>query len=271
MDIGTAKPSYQERQNYHHHLLDLCTPVEHYDLAHYLRDAHICITRSYAQGRVPIIVGGTMMYYHALSQGLNHLPAAQLLWRSSIQARAQALGWATLHAELTRIDAAYAAKIQPQDAQRIGRGLEIYYAEKQKPSSYQNQAHSPYQCHTVALNMPRPDLHRIIEQRFQQMLQKGLAEEVQQLQKQYPDWHMGHSAMRCVGYRQMVDYFTHQNAMRLQDEGMAASRQLAKRQITWLNKLQVPQIMYTPDAWSSAHKQVETLFIDFLKKYAKMI
>lgn len=239
MNIGTAKPSATELKHYPYHLVNICQVTEHYDVAHFLRDAKKAIDNSYQQGRTPIVVGGTMMYYKALSEGLNDLPSQNPAVREMLDEQAKILGWHALYEELVKIDPIAAEKIKSNDRQRIQRALEIYHITQKTSSEFfaEQTKQSSYNCQTYILEIERPTLHQLIEKRFTAMLKNGLIEEVQNLLQKYPSLDLDGSAMRAVGYRQTLAFLEHQNIQRLYDEGTAATRQLAKRQITWLRKL----------------------------------
>ncbi|UOO81056.1 tRNA (adenosine(37)-N6)-dimethylallyltransferase MiaA [Uruburuella testudinis] len=242
MNIGTAKPSMAERAAVPHHLIDIISPLQSYSAAEFVADCMRLVNEVHARGRLPLIVGGTMMYFHALTQGLNALPQADAAIRAALQAEKAAHGLAYLYARLQAVDPATAARLQPADSQRIERALEVF-ALTGKPLS----AHfAAQQTHTPPLDLLSialvPDnralLHAQIAARFHAMLQQGFVEEVRQLQTAYPDLNADMPAMRCVGYRQAWDYLAgacDYNAF--VEKGIAATRQLAKRQLTWLRKI----------------------------------
>jgi tRNA dimethylallyltransferase len=247
MDIGTAKPTHEERQQVPHHLIDLIDPTESYSAARFVHDATEAARRISERGGIPLVVGGTMLYYKAYCEGLDDLPSAPLEIRQTIGAEAQALGWPAMHERLARIDAITAARLKPSDAQRISRALEIFaftgktmsslIAESAPRQTTGNGARPSLQ--TVAL-LPndRTLLHARIAQRFQSMVKQGLLDEVRGLMQRV-DLHPELPSMRCVGYRQA---WAHLEGRTSADEFMAASiaatRQLAKRQITWLRSFQ---------------------------------
>jgi len=240
MDIGTAKPSPAERARVPHHLIDVVDPTESYSAGRFRADAIRAVEGILARRRIPLLVGGTMLYYRALAQGIDALPAAQPALRAEIEARAARLGWPALHAELARIDPASAARLSPNDAQRIQRALEVWKVSGKPLSALQHGTARalPFRLRSYAL-IPedRAELHRRIAERFDQMLRGGLVEELTALRARYP-LHAGLPSMRCVGYRQVWAYLEGAyDKDQLRDKAVAATRQLAKRQLTWLRSL----------------------------------
>lgn len=241
MNIGTAKPDAATLAAAPHHLIDLIDPTESYSAAQFCRDALALMQDITARGKIPFLVGGTMLYYKALREGLNEMPSADMEVRAEINARAQALGWHTLHAELAQVDPVTAARLNPADAQRISRALEIYAQTGQPMSAYLNRADAyalPYRVLPLAL-MPsdRTVLHARIAERFDAMLRQGLIAEVENLRASF-DLDPQLPAMRCVGYRQTWLYLDGEISHdALRDRGIFATRQLAKRQITWLRAM----------------------------------
>jgi len=238
MDIGTAKPSAEILRIAPHHLLDIRDPREAYSAGEFRSDALAAISTILAKGRIPLLVGGTMLYFHVLQQGLAELPVADQAIRDSLTAEAQTLGWVALHERLAKIDPLAAQRIHPNDPQRIQRALEIYLVTGQPATQWFN-AHNNYELpyHVVNLALypqDRAKLHQRIAQRFQLMLQQGFVEEVAQLH-QRGDLHADLPAIRAVGYRQIWDYLTNVlTYAEMQERGIIATRQLAKRQMTWL-------------------------------------
>lgn len=238
MDIGTAKPSAAEREAVPHHLLDLLDPAEAYSAARFCTDAARLIGEIRSRGRVPILVGGTMLYFRALTRGLNALPSADPTLRRELEARARREGWPALHAQLARVDAATAARLHPHDQQRIQRALEIHALSGIPASDWHARSRSPAwagPCVRIILELePRTLLHQRIAERFARMMEAGLLEEVRALHAR-SDLHPGLPAIRSVGYRQLWAYLdgscTLEQAV---EQAVAASRQLAKRQLTWL-------------------------------------
>ena len=237
MIIGTAKPSSQELQTAPHHLINIRNPDESYSAAQFCTDAQSLCDVLLHQGKIPLLVGGTMMYFNALQEGLSILPKADELMRHQLETEAAQFGWGALHQQLTKIDPKAAARIHAHDAQRIQRALEVYYlsghtlsdllAEQKKEPDYRfvNFALIPEE---------RSWLHERIAQRFDQMLAAGFVDEVKQLQNKWP-LNSALPAMRCVGYRQVLEFLQGKyDYLSMRDRGIAATRQLAKRQLTWL-------------------------------------
>lgn len=237
MDIGTAKPSPAERAQVPHHLLDIRDPTEAYSAAQFAADAQRTIADIRARGRLPIAAGGTMLYFKALTEGLSALPRADPALRAQIDAEAAREGWPALHAQLARVDPATAARLPPTDAQRIQRALEVHRLAGQPLSVLQGQRVTATLGPVLRLALvpgDRARLHDAIARRFDAMLAGGLVEELRDLRARFaltPDL----PAMRCVGYRQAWDFLDGRvDAPRLREAGIAATRQLAKRQLTWL-------------------------------------
>jgi len=239
MDVGTAKPSAADRARVPHHLIDIIDPTQAYSAAAFVRDALTCVADIRARGRMPILCGGTMLYFKALTEGLSALPRADAAVRADLDRRAAHEGWPALHAELARVDPATAARLAPTDAQRIQRALEVHRLSGQPISVLQgrreNASGSLGPTIAIAL-MPaeRAQLHAAIAQRFQAMLDAGLVDELRGLRQRYAlDPTL--PSMRCVGYRQAWQYADGAIDMtQLRETGIAATRQLAKRQLTWL-------------------------------------
>jgi tRNA dimethylallyltransferase len=239
MDIGTAKPGAAERARVPHHLIDLVDPHERYSAGHFRADAIRVVGEILQRKKTPLLVGGTMLYYRTLVAGLDALPAADQETRNSISAEARARGWPAMHAELGSIDPKAAARIMPNDAQRIQRALEVYRISGNTLSALQRGANEPlpFSIRGYALIPERAELHRKIEQRFDAMLRVGLIDEVKELKKRY-DLNADVPSMRAVGYRQAWSFLEGQiDEKALRDQGIAATRQLAKRQATWLRSL----------------------------------
>jgi len=240
MDIGTAKPSAAERKRVPHHLIDLIDPTESYSAGRFRADCVDAIGEIQGRGKVPLVVGGTMLYYKALAQGIDELPVAEPGLRAQIDARAARHGWPALHADLARVDPVTAARLSPNDAQRIQRALEVWELTGKPISELQRSANPglPFQLRAYAL-VPedRAQLHQRIAQRFDRMLKDGLVEELKGLRGKY-ELHAGLPSMRCVGYRQAWGYLEGEyGKAELREKGIAATRQLAKRQLTWLRSL----------------------------------
>ncbi|MCU0938068.1 MAG: tRNA (adenosine(37)-N6)-dimethylallyltransferase MiaA [Burkholderiaceae bacterium] len=239
MDIGTAKPSSAERAEVPHHLLDLRDPSEPYSAADFVRDAARVIGEINARDKLPLVVGGTMLYAKALREGLSALPAADSEVRARIEARAKERGWPALHAELAQLDPATAARLPPNDSQRIQRALEVIELTGLPLSQLQSAPQKPpLELATIAL-LPanRAELHRRIEQRFDAMLAAGFIDEVRALMAR-GDLDRDLPALRSVGYRQAWQHLRGEMTFdEFRAAGIAATRQLAKRQVTWLRSM----------------------------------
>jgi tRNA dimethylallyltransferase len=261
MDIGTAKPSKEELATVPHHLIDILDPTQSYSAAQFVKDATRLVSEINARGKLALLVGGTMLYFKALIEGIDEMPASSPEIRAAIDAEAAKLGWPAMHAQLMQLDPITATRLSPNDSQRIQRALEVIRASGQPLSSFQkiysqnqpsaltkyaSSAHdliaNPF--HDLKLLSLEPSernwLHQRIAQRFDAMLQAGLVEEVRRF-KERADLHVNLPSMRCVGYRQtweMLDGLFPPRELR--DKGIAATRQLAKRQITWQRSMQPP-------------------------------
>jgi tRNA dimethylallyltransferase len=249
MDVGTAKPSASELAAVPHHLIDIRDPLQAYSAAEFVADATQLIHAIHARGRHPLLVGGTMLYFKALFDGIDDMPRADAGIRAQIEAEAAAQGWPALHAELMRVDPLTAARLAPADAQRIQRALEVYRVSGLPLSSFHTRTDATgpsamAQAITLISLEPtdRAWLHARIAQRFDTMLAAGLLDEVRRLRAR-GDLQADLPAMRCVGYRQAWDYLEANEAhgshplSELRERGIAATRQLAKRQITWLRSM----------------------------------
>lgn len=237
MDIGTAKPSKAELALAPHRLIDICDPAESYSAANFRTDALREMQEISAQGKIPLLVGGTMLYYKALLEGLSPLPSADEKVRSEIEAKAALIGWGGLHQELIKIDPISAQRINPNDSQRINRALEVFYLTGKTLTELTAQKGEalPYDILQFAIAPEQREvLHRRIEQRFHNMIELGFQQEVEKLYRR-PDLNENLPSIRCVGYRQMWEYlcgdYDHDEMV---FRGICATRQLAKRQITWL-------------------------------------
>ena len=243
MDIGTAKPDAQERAAAPHHLLDIIDPAQSYSAAQFVADARRLVGEIRARGRWPLLVGGTMMYFKALVDGIDDMPAADPAIRAAIDAEAARLGWPALHAQLAQVDPVTAARLQPRDSQRIQRALEVWRSSGTPLSALQLRARreaAPPDGALIALEpASRAWLHARIAQRFDAMLQAGLLDEVRRLRAD-PALHLDLPSMRCVGYRQAWEALAAADPPALaplRERGVAATRQLAKRQVTWLRSM----------------------------------
>lgn len=260
MDIGTAKPSKAEQALAPHRLIDIIDPAESYSVANFREDALREMAEITAQGKIPLLVGGTMLYYKGLLEGLSPLPSAVPEIRAELEAKAAQLGWAALHQELAEIDPTAAARINPNDSQRINRALEVFYISGKTMTELtaQQGEEIPYNIVQFAIApQDRAVLHQRIEQRFHKMIELGFKEEVRTLFER-GDLNADLPSIRCVGYRQMWEHL----AGEISEEeaifkGICATRQLAKRQMTWLR------------GWNSELTWLDSLEPD--RAYAKMI
>ncbi|MBI3777213.1 MAG: tRNA (adenosine(37)-N6)-dimethylallyltransferase MiaA [Gammaproteobacteria bacterium] len=245
MDIGTAKPSREILAAVPHHLIDICDPSDAYSAGRFRTDALRVMVDITARGRIPLLVGGTMLYFRALQQGLSNLPAADTQVRSRIEQRAQVEGWKVLHAELARIDPQSAQRIHPNDPQRIQRALEVYELTGRSLTEHFPEAMSdfPY-CivKTALIPHDRTEIHRRVVQRFERMMRNGFIDEVRTLRAR-GNLHLELPSMRAVGYRQAWEYLDgHGDQDAMIERAVIATRQLAKRQLTWLRAEQDAQV-----------------------------
>jgi len=240
MDVGTAKPALTERTQIPHHLIDILDPAQSYSVADFVRDAEQCIKDILARGHLPVLCGGTMMYFKALREGLADLPRADPATRDAIAAQAVEQGWPALHAELMRVDPQTASRLAPNDSQRIQRALEIHHVSGVPMSHWlaQQSSDTPFEYLTLSLEpADRAALHERIAQRFTDMMANGLLAEVRRLH-QRGDLHPALPSIRCVGYRQLWAYLENEQPLDAAiGQAIAATRQLAKRQLTWLRSL----------------------------------
>jgi tRNA dimethylallyltransferase len=251
MDIGTAKPSATELALVPHHLINIRDPLQAYSAAEFVTDARQLLADITARGKLPLLVGGTMLYFKALRDGLDDMPHANPAIRAEIEAQATQLGWSAMHAELAQVDPVTAARLNPADSQRISRALEVYRISGQALSGFHTGKSKVIDSATRSANAlaeqgnakaflisleprDRTWLHHRIAQRFDAMLTEGLIDEVKSLRAR-GDLHPDLPSMRCVGYRQVWETLDGRWSMsELRERGIAATRQLAKRQITWL-------------------------------------
>ena len=242
MDIGTAKPGTALLREAPHHLIDVIEPHERYSAARFRDDALALMREITERDRIPLLVGGTMLYFQALTEGLNELPEADPMIRLMIDTMAGEQGWPAVHARLARVDPETAARLEPNDGQRIQRALEVYYVTNKPLSELLRKpkyVYFPYSPIRVSL-VPgdREVLHMRIAQRFEAMLEAGLVTELKKLREEYA-LEAGMPSMRCVGYRQAWDHLEGRiDAAALREHGIAATRQLAKRQLTWLRAME---------------------------------
>ncbi len=257
MDIGTAKPSAQERQQVAHHLIDIREPTQTYNAADFVNDAEQLIADIQSRGKLPLLVGGTMLYLKALQDGIDDLPKTDSAIRETIETRAKANGWPAMHEELRKIDPATASRLAPNDAQRISRALEVWHISgKSLTAWFEEGAQKRLDAHQSFASRNKLDvislepndrswLHQRIEQRFDAMLAAGFLDEMQTLRER-GDLNPDLPSMRCVGYRQAWEQLdamqlqatsSQEMLARLKETAVAATRQLAKRQLTWLRSM----------------------------------
>ena len=239
MDIGTAKPEHEHLQKVPHHLINIRQPTEPYSVADFRQDALIAIEAIQQRNKIPLLVGGTMLYFHALQQGLAPLPASDRTIRNRLSAEALEKGWPALHQRLAAVDPVSANRIHPHDAQRIQRALEIHALTGQSRSDFfwqQNQTLPYHRLNLALIPSDRALLHQQIAQRFETMLKQGFIEEVDALRK-IPGIQIDLPAIRAVGYRQIWFYLDGQlTYQEMVERSVIATRQLAKRQLTWLRR-----------------------------------
>ena len=269
MDIGTAKPTKAEQEKYPHHLIDIINPLEVYSAAQFVADATTLIDQMHARGKTPILVGGTMLYFKALLEGLaDNLPNANAEIRAEIEQQATEQGWEAVYAMLCEVDPIVSAKFKLSDKQRIIRALEVYrltgrpitalQAEQPKNVPYR------YNFHNYALLPDRVELHQRIAQRLDKMWEIGFLSEVKALIEKY-DLNENLPSMRSVGYRQALDYlnngdFSHIKQCEMQDKSLFATRQLAKRQYTWLRSLQEVHQIQTYESIKQAQEDLRNCY-----------
>ncbi|MFT3733762.1 MAG: tRNA (adenosine(37)-N6)-dimethylallyltransferase MiaA [Rhodocyclaceae bacterium] len=269
MNIGTAKPEPEELAVCPHHLIGVVSPEEAYSAARFAEDAQRLIHEVHARGRFPLLIGGTMLYFKALRDGLSDMPSADAGLREEIEQQAARDGWPAVHARLAALDADAAARLHATDAQRIQRALEIVLLTgRPLAESYARKAAEPPALDIKAVAMTPSDravLHGRIAQRFDRMLEQGFEDEVRGLRQRYrlePDM----TSMRCVGYRQMWDYIDGRDDFAgMREKGIAATRQLAKRQITWQRQFRDkwPEYVEVDSLAADAVTQVIALAVGF--------
>jgi len=265
LDIGSAKPNAQEQARAPHHLIDILDPSVAYSAADFRHDALALMADITARGKTPLLVGGTMLYFKALIDGLSPLPAAQPAVRAEIEAQATEHGWQWLHDQLAEFDPVSAKRIHPNDPQRLSRAIEVYRISGKSMTELSTTIDNelPFDVTQFAIYPEdRGELHQRIEIRFKQMLELGFEQEVKALYDR-DDLHVDLPSMRCVGYRQMWEYLD--GAMDYDEmvfRGIVATRQLAKRQMTWLRSWKDLNRLYTPIGESSEQtllQNIETL------------
>jgi tRNA dimethylallyltransferase len=267
MDIGTAKPSAAEQAAVPHHLIDILDPLESYSAAQFVRDAKRLVTEIQTRGKLPLLVGGTMLYVKALCDGLSELPPSAPAVRAAVDLEAAERGWPAMHGELAVVDPVTAARLHATDAQRIQRALEVFRATGRPLSDWHTQAPKEPGVDWPLVSIEtdnRAWLHQRLDARFDAMLAAGLIDEVRAL-RQRGDLHPGLPSMRCVGYRQVWEALDEAGPPRmgpLRDKAQAATRQLAKRQITWLRSMPRRQVI---DAAQTSPQQAAERLAAWLK------
>ena len=270
MDIGTAKPDVATLKVAPHHLINLIPPTEAYSAANFRQDALALMADITARGKVPLLVGGTMLYFKALEQGLSGLPEANEAVRAKLDQEAERFGWPAMHQKLAEIDAASAIRLMPNDMQRIQRALEVYEITGETMTALHAKQSSqtlPYDVLKVALiPSDRKVLHERIALRFEQMLADGLVDEVKNIMMKYPSLTAESTSMRCVGYRQVLMYLAGEYGLEeLRERGVFATRQLSKRQLTWLRGIHDMKVV---DCLQDGH---EINLINFINHNIKFI
>ena len=262
LDIGSAKPSAEELEKAPHRLINVADPSDAYSAARFRKEALKEIADIIQAGRIPLLVGGTMLYFRALLEGLSKLPESDEVTRKNIERQANEIGWEKMHERLAEVDVEAAGRIHPNDPQRISRALEVYEMTGLPMSQLQKEQRSeplPYEVLKLALiPSDRAVLHQRIEKRFSQMLDQGLIDEVKTLRSR-GDLHEDLPAIRAVGYRQVWDYLANRiDYTEMQERGVIATRQLAKRQLTWLRS-EKDLTIYDSSRYSEKHIQENVL------------
>lgn len=241
MNIGTAKPDKEALRITPHRLVDIINPWENYSVAEFIRDAQCEINTIRAKQKIPLLVGGTMMYYNALEKGLSLMPEVDEKRRTTLAKEMESKGLAAMHRELAAVDPESAKRIHPNDPQRVLRALGVWHSSGRSLDDWHRQAKSTARIQAIKFGLfpdKRRELHRRIECRFRKMLDDGFVDEVESL-RALPHMQIDFPSMRCVGYRQIWDYLDGNGSYQeMIDKGVAATRQLAKRQITWMRKMQ---------------------------------
>lgn len=248
LDIGSAKPNSEELFSVSHHLINIISPLENYSVMHFIRDCKACIVDIVNRGKIPILVGGTMMYYNALINGISLLPEADYELRAKLDVDFKKFGTVYMHDKLFKLDHVTANKINQNDRQRIERALEVCLLTGKPKSLVEQENHinglDMNFCLQLAI-MPnnRELIHQRINSRFDTMLEDGFIDEVVNLQRKYPTLTANHNSMRCVGYRQVWDFLDKKISYNeMVEQGKAATRQLAKRQLTWLRNMNMIKV-----------------------------
>ena len=263
LNIGSAKPDQQTLENYPHHLIDICDPSFNYSLGNFYEDVNKAIKIILSKRRTPILVGGTMMYFNALSKGLSDLPSSDHVIRKKIEDEADEIGWPELHKRLSEIDPVSGEKIKSNDKQRIQRALEVYELSGKPLSSFfsDNRKKSDYEFFNISLFPDdRETLYKRIEDRFDQMLDHGLVDEVRALLNR-PELSSSHNSMKSIGYKEICAHLEgKQTLIEAKEKSILATRRLAKRQLTWLRSLDDSQKINTFD--NDLNKKLYNLISD---------
>ena len=263
LNIGSAKPDQKTLNNYPHHLIDICGPSVNYSLGDFYEDANEAIKFIHSKERIPMLVGGTMMYFNALSKGLSDLPSSDHAIRKKIEDEADEIGWPELHKRLSEIDPVSGEKIKSNDKQRIQRALEVYELSGKPLSSFfsDNRKKSDYEFFNISLFPDdRETLYKRIEDRFDQMLDHGLVDEVRALLNR-PELSSSHNSMKSIGYKEICAHLEgKQTLIEAKEKSILATRRLAKRQLTWLRSLDDSQKINTFD--NDLNKKLYNLISD---------
>ncbi|WP_226703607.1 tRNA (adenosine(37)-N6)-dimethylallyltransferase MiaA [Microbulbifer elongatus] len=270
LDIGSAKPTPEEIAKYPHRLIDICDPAESYSAGRFREDALEAMAEISGCGKIPLLVGGTMLYFKALLQGMAEMPQADPVFRAETEARAEREGWPALHAELAKVDPALAAELHPNHSVRIERALEVYHLTGKtmtqlRAEQESDSLHGQYAIQQLAI-VPedRSILHRRIAERFERMLENGFIDEVKALRAR-GDLHRDLPAIRAVGYRQVWEYLEGEmDYPQMVEAGIAATRQLAKRQLTWLRRWPDLQRISAQEPGGKVRK-IDEMLIEALK------
>ena len=263
LNIGSAKPDQKTLNNYPHHLIDICDPSVNYSLGDFYEDANEAIKLIHSKERIPLLVGGTMMYYNTLTKGLSDLPSSDQAIRKKLEDEADEIGWTELHKRLSKIDPVSGEKIEANDKQRIQRALEVYELSGKPLSSFfsDNRKKSDYEFFNISLFPDdREILYKRIEDRFDQMLDHGLVDEVRALLNR-PELSSSHNSMKSIGYKEICAHLEgKQTLIEAKEKSILATRRLAKRQLTWLRSLDDSQKINTFD--NDLNKKLYNLISD---------
>ena len=263
LNIGSAKPDQKTLNNYPHHLIDICDPSVNYSLGDFYEDANEAIKFIHSKERIPMLVGGTMMYFNTLTKGLSDLPSSDQAIRKKLEDEADEIGWPELHKRLSKIDPVSGEKIEANDKQRIQRALEVYELSGKPLSSFfsDNRKKSDYEFFNISLFPDnRETLYKRIEDRFDQMLDHGLVDEVRALLNR-PELSSSHNSMKSIGYKEICAHLEgKQTLIEAKEKSILATRRLAKRQLTWLRSLDDSQQINTFD--NDLNKKLYNLISD---------